>query len=96
MKKAFVGKKFRCQCGNDANLEMLSLDLFLQALHMPRSKNSSGVYRPKCTFFSYFALFSLSSHPRSRRGAKRIRQGERRWSRPPKTALERSDLTEKL
>ena len=33
----------------DANLEMmpkiLSLDFFIQALHMPRSKNSSGVYR---------------------------------------------------
>ena len=43
-----------------------------------------------------FSLVSLSIHPRSLRGAERIRQGERRWSRPPKTALERSDLTEKF
>ena len=45
---------------------------------------------------AYFSLVSLSVYPRSRRGAERIRQGEERWSRPPKTALERSDLTEKF
>ena len=35
-------------------------------------------------------------HSRSRPGAERIRQGEGRWSRPPKTALKRSGLTEKF
>ena len=46
--------------------------------------------------FAHFSLLSLSLHPCSRRGAERIRQGEGRWSRPPKTAHERSDLTEKF
>ena len=45
--------------------------------------------------FEHFSLVSLSLHPRSRRGAERIRPGEGRWSRPSKMALERSDLTEK-
>ena len=40
------------------------------------------------------SLVSLSVYPRSRRGAKRIRQGEGRLSCPPKTALERSYLTD--
>ena len=61
---------------------------------MPRSKNSSGVYRPKYIFFAPFSLVSLSPRTRSRPGAERIRQGEGRLSRPPKTALERSHLTE--
>ena len=46
--------------------------------------------------FARFSLVALSIHPRSRRGAERTGQGEGRWSRPPKTALERSDLTEKF
>ena len=41
-------------------------------------------------------LVSLSLHPRSSRGAERIRQDKGRWSRPSKTALERSNLTEKF
>ena len=45
-------------------------------------------------FFCNFSLVSLSIRPRSRRGAERIRPGEGRLSRPPKTALERSYLTE--
>ena len=45
-------------------------------------------------YFCSFSLVSLSIHPCSRRGAERIRQGEGRWSRPLKTALEQSDLTE--
>ena len=63
---------------------------------MPISKNTSGVCRPKYIFCSHFSLVSLSIRPRSPQAAERIRQGERRWSRPPKTALERSDLTEKF
>ena len=50
----------------------------------------------KIHFFARFSLVSHGIHPRSRRGAERIRQGEGRWSRPPKTALEQSDLTEKF
>ena len=68
--------------------------LFVQALHMPRSNNSSGVYRPKYKKKAHFSLVSLSVYSRSRRGAERIRQGEGCWSRPPKTALEGSYLTE--
>ena len=43
-----------------------------------------------------YSLVSLSVYLRPRRGAERIRQGEGRWNLPPKTALERSDLTEKF
>ena len=49
----------------------------------------------KIHFLARFSLVSLSIHPRSRRGAEGIRQGEGGWSRPPKTALERGDLTDK-
>ena len=41
MKKASSGRNL------NANLAFLSLDLSVQALHMPRSKNSSGAYRLK-------------------------------------------------
>ena len=43
--------------------------------------------------FCNFSLVSLGIRPRSRRCAERTRQGEGRWSRPPKPALERSYLT---
>ena len=45
-------------------------------------------------YFCNFSLVSLGLRPRSRRCAERTRQGEGRWSRPPKPALERSYLTE--
>ena len=45
-------------------------------------------------YFCNFSLVSLGIRPRSRRCAERTRQGEGRWSRPPKPALERSYLTE--
>ena len=45
-------------------------------------------------YFCNFSLVSLGIRPRSRRCAERTRQGEGRRSRPPKPALERSDLTE--
>ena len=45
-------------------------------------------------YFCNFSLVSLGIRPRSRRCAERTRQGEGRWSRPPKAALERSYLTE--
>ena len=41
-------------------------------------------------YFCNFSLVSLGIRPRSRRCAERTRQGEGRWSRPPKAALERS------
>ena len=47
----------------------------------------------KLQTFAHFSLDSLTLHPRSRRGAERIRQGKGRAS---ETALERSDLTEKF
>ena len=42
-------------------------------------------YLLKLQYFCNFSLLSLSIHLRSRRGAERIRKGERRWSRPRKT-----------
>ena len=51
MKKVLWGRNKKPKIGNDANLEInvLPYVFFVQALHiyMPRSKNSSGVYRPK-------------------------------------------------
>ena len=55
----------------------------------------TGEYRSKHKT-SHFTRIALILHPRLRRGSERIRQGEGRWSRPPKTALERSDVTEKF
>ena len=45
-------------------------------------------------YFSNLSIVSLGVRPRSRRGTERTRQGEGRWNRPPKPALERSYLTE--
>ena len=47
--KQFGGDEIRSQFGNDANLEInvFPYVFFVQAHHMPGSKNSSGVYRPK-------------------------------------------------
>ena len=62
---------------------------------MPRSKKISRAHTAqKIQHKTNFSLVSLSVYPRSRRCAERIRQGEVRWSRHPKTALERSFLTE--
>ena len=61
---------------------------------MPRSNSSSGVYRPKYQKKRTSRFLAQRVYPRSRRGAERIQQGEGRWSRPPKTALERSYLTD--
>ena len=46
---------------------------------------TSQDYLLKIQHFCNFSLLSLSIHPRSRRGAQRIRRGEGRWSHPPKT-----------
>ena len=59
--KSVVGKKFICQFGKAANWESLSVNYFVQALHMPRSKNSSGVYRPKYIFFRTSCLSGSAS-----------------------------------
>ena len=71
--------------------------------HALQTDAADGKIKPKPRYcllkkqhFCNFSLVSLSVYPRSHRGAERIRQGEGRWSFPPKTALERSDLTEKF
>ena len=65
--------------GNDANFGSYpdAADVKTQ----PKSQD----YLLKIQYFFNFSLVSLSIHPRSRRGAQRIRKGEGRWSRPPKT-----------
>ena len=72
--------------------------LCYQPLHTHVHQDPKNNWRVpfKIHFFARFSLISLSIHPRSRRGAERLRQGEGRWSRPQKTALERSDFTEKF
>ena len=80
-----------------ANLETMSCQvLFYQPLHVHQDPENNSRVPFKIHPFAHFSLVSLSVHPRLRQGAERIVQGEGRWSRPPKTALERSDLTEKL
>ena len=76
-------------------LEIMSCQVCIyQPLHTSRSQKylESTVQNTK---IAHFSLVSLSPHPRSRRGAERIKEDEERWSRPSETALERSDLTEK-
>ena len=51
-------------------------------------------YTAQNTKNAHFSLVSLSPRTRSRPGPERIRQGEGRLSRPPRTALERSYFTE--
>ena len=65
--------------GNDANFGNYPdpADVKIQ----PKSQD----YLIKIQYFCNFFLVSLSPHPRARRGAQRIRKGEGRWSRPPKT-----------
>ena len=41
-------------------------------------------------YFCNFSFVSLGIRPRSHRCAERTRQGEGRWSRPPRAALERA------
>ena len=77
----------------DANLEMLSL-IYSLKLYISQDPRIARAYTAQSTKKMHFSLVSLSVYPRSRRGAARIRQDEERWSRPSKTALEPSYLTE--
>ena len=93
----FTGNIFCFGTKYDANLEIMSCQVVCcQPLHTHVHQDPNNNWRvPFKIRFARFSLVSLSIHPRSRRGAERIRQGEGRWSRPPKTALERSDFTDK-
>ena len=92
IKKVLWGRNKKPKFGNDANLEInvIPYVFYIQALHMPRFNNSWGVYPPKIQKFAHFSLVSLSPRTRSRPGAERIRQGEGRLSRPPRTCCIRS------
>ena len=80
---------------HDANLEIMSFQVFLyQPLHASRSEEKLESTVKNTKFRALLAFVSLSLHLRSPRRAERIRQGKGRRSRRPKTALERSDLTE--
>ena len=72
--------------------QLWKLSRFADVKIQPKAREYLLNIQPFCNF----SLVSFSPHPRSRRGAEQIRQGEGRWSRPPKTALERSHLTEKF
>ena len=58
--------------------------LLYQPLHVHEDPENNWRVPFKIQFFAHFSLVSLSVHPRSRWVAERIRQGEGRWSRPPK------------
>ena len=79
----------------EANLEMLSL-IHSFKLYICQDPRIARAYTAKNTKKkkTRFSLVSLSVYPRSRRGAERIQHSEGRLGRPPKTALERSYLTE--
>ena len=47
-------------------------------------------------YFCNFSIVSFGIRPRSRRCSERTRQGEGRWSRPPKAALERSYIRPRI
>ena len=76
-----------CQLGK----KCFSIWLFRSSSAYAKIKKILG---PEIQKLAHFSLVSLSPRTRSRPGAERIRQGEGRLSRPPRTALERSYLTE--
>ena len=93
MKKASSGRNLY------ANLEIMPIwkcyPFFIRSSSTyAKIQESLGRIPPKIQKKTHFSLVSLSIYQRLRRGAERIRQGERRWSRLPKKALEGSYLTE--
>ena len=80
---------------SNCRLEVMSI-LEIITLWDVKTQLKAREYLFKIQHFSNFMLVSLSRHPRSCRSGEPIRQGGGHWSRPPKPALERSDLTEKF
>ena len=70
-------------------LEMMPILYIIQALQPLRFNIFSKI-------FSRHSLVSLGTCPRSRRCAERTRQGEGRWSRPPKPAHEPSYIRPRI
>ena len=83
---------------NCYRLEMMPiLEIITLCRRCRRQETTDGsILPPQNTSFLQLLACLVSPHPRSHRGSERIRPGEGRWSRPPKTVLERSDLTEKF
>ena len=70
-------------------LEMMPILEIIQTLqtllyYSLQPKSQDNLLKKK--YFCNFSLVSLSIHPRSRRGAQRMRKDEGGWSRPPKTS----------
>ena len=62
--KKYYRHKNRSQFGNDSNLEINVFPCyFVQALRMPRSKNSSGLYCKKITICAILASLAQSTYP---------------------------------
>ena len=68
---------------------MMPILQIIQALQPIRFNNFSKIP-------PWHSLVSLGTRPRSRRCAERTRQGEGRWSRPPKAALEPSHIRPRI
>ena len=95
--KRVVGTKLYFQFGNYANYgNVFTCFICSISPHDVKIPKKSRAYRPKMQFFGTLSLISRSPHRRSRPYMERIRQGEGGWSRPSKTALEQSHLTEKF
>ena len=96
MKKASSGKN------SDANFWKLRqfgnkccpLFILSSSTYIWQDPRIARAYTAQNTKKTHSSLVSLSGYPRSGRGAERMRQGEGRRSRAPKTELERNYLTE--
>ena len=70
----FYSKYFLFWDKNDANLEIMSCQVFFINLSIHQDPKNNWRVPFKIHFFARFSLVSLSIHPRSRRGAEWINQ----------------------
>ena len=97
MKNALSGRNYISNLEIMPIMEMCSHASFVQSLlTTSRSQKNLELTAQKCNFLANYRLSPAAPHRRSRPYMERIRQGEGGWSRPSKTALEQSHLTEKF
>ena len=83
-------KHYQVPFGNDANF------VNHPGVAVIKIQPKSPKFLLDMRYFCNFSLVSRGVRPRSRRCAERTRQGEGRWSRPPKAALERSYIRPRI
>ena len=85
-------KKVSSERNVDANSDMLII-FYSFKLYICQHSKIARAYTAQNAIKKSSSLVSLGVYPRSRWDAERIRLGERRWSHPKETALERNNLT---